>query len=157
MNPPPPAPVPAGPRTQEMTEEQFAELLTIATNAAFACGEWRKTDGDAYGYFANDYSAKKIAVMEAFAAAQSAPSGLAEENRRLREGLEDAIRGLEVAQKALATAGACMDSHEMQDSRWDNPRFAIYTAKIASFATITRTRALLQTSAAPVGTRKEGT
>ena len=52
--------------------------------------------------------------------------------------LQDCIRGLEVARKALAVAESCMGAHEMQDSKWDNARAAIYTAKVACHSTIQR-------------------
>jgi chromosome segregation ATPase len=61
----------------------------------------------------------------------------------LEEALDDSQKGLEVARKALATAEYCMASHEMQDSKWDNARNIIYTAKVASFATGQRARAAL--------------
>lgn len=47
----------------------------------------------------------------------------------------DAHGMLEVARKALATAESCMSAHEMQDSKWDNARHFIFTAKVACHAT----------------------
>ncbi len=61
----------------------------------------------------------------------------------LMAGLRDAISGLEVARKALETAQACMAAHELQDSKYDNARDLVFTAKVAAHATQTRARAAI--------------